>query len=752
LPVLVTLSLVAGLAAPAAAMPRAPEGVGKERAVTGPSFGPPPGYQWIPAAATNGEITLVVWEDGYPDPEIKATRVSPDGHALDVPPILIAGGIGAQGRPSVAWTGQSFLVVWEDDEPTIHLRAARVREDGKVIDPEGFSVVDGPGFEFRPAVAFDGTNAMVAWSDSRDGDSDMFVARVRPDGLVLDQDGIRVSHDGKSEQDAAIAWNGECYLLVWDRIPAGNDSNIQAARVGPDGAVLDSPPLTITAESGFQAEPSVASDGSDFLVTWNGNLPLEGGRVTGDGDVLDPGGFVIFPDHTGSYEPMVDWDGAHYVVAWFGYTSPEYVMRVARVTPAAEVLDDPPIELDRGRYGGSLVALAWDGVRHLVVWAPELPDGSDLLAARMTADGVVLDDPFPLAPAGLEQTDAAVAVGATNALVVWQTYLGGTLRIGAARMTLQGHRLDPSGIQLPVVEGSDITPAVAWNGTEYLVTWEHEALFEDGDLHGVRVAPDGTVLDSSPIVISHANKAQETPAVASDGTDFMVVWEDERGTSDDIYGTRVAADGSVLDPLGVPIFDTSVDERLPDLAWNGQEYLASWEHHRTGADHDVYAGRLDASGTPLDPTGIVVSAASGHQKGPTIATDGAGFLVAWEDQRGTSGDLYGARIGADGTTLDPDGIALVTGSKQQGQPALAWLGENYLMAFTDFALDPKGDVRGELIAADGQVLGVQGIAESAQPELRPAVGSAQTGQAMVTYQRFVPAVFGSMRAFATVVA
>jgi hypothetical protein len=74
------------------------------------------------------------------------------------------------------------------------------------------------------------------------------------------------------------------------------------------------------------------------------------------------------------------------------------------------------------------------------------------------------------------------------------------------------------------------------------------------------------------------------------------------------------------------------------------------------------------------------------------------------------------------------------------------------LAFTDFASDPKGDVRGELIAGDGQVLGVQGIAESAQPELRPAVGSAQTEQAMVTHQRFVPAVFGSARAFARVVA
>lgn len=49
-------------------------------------------------------------------------------------------------------------------------------------------------------------------------------------------------------------------------------------------------------------------------------------------------------------------------------------------------------------------------------------------------------------------------------------------------------------------------------------------------------------------------------------------------------------------------------------------------------------------------------------------------------------------------------------------------------------------------------MGVQDIAELAQPELRPALGSAETGQAIVAYDRFVPAVFGATRAFVRVVA
>ena len=69
------------------------------------------------------------------------------------------------------------------------------------------------------------------------------------------------------------------------------------------------------------------------------------------------------------------------------------------------------------------------------------------------------------------------------------------------------------------------------------------------DLYGARVSKDGVVLGSAPIVISAAAGDEADAAVAFDGTNYLVVWQDQRGsTGRDIYAARVSPDGTVLDP------------------------------------------------------------------------------------------------------------------------------------------------------------------------------------------------------------
>lgn len=78
----------------------------------------------------------------------------------------------------------------------------------------------------------------------------------------------------------------------------------------------------------------------------------------------------------------------------------------------------------------------------------------------------------------------------------------------------------------------------------------------------------------------------------------------------------------------------------------------------------------------------------GWRDGPTLATDGDGFLAVWRDRRegarwhDTDGgsSLFATRITAAGEVLDPTGICLT--SESGGPPQVVWNGERYLVFFT----------------------------------------------------------------------
>ncbi|RME51329.1 MAG: hypothetical protein D6795_08455, partial [Deltaproteobacteria bacterium] len=66
-------------------------------------------------------------------------------------------------------------------------------------------------------------------------------------------------------------------------------------------------------------------------------------------------------------------------------------------------------------------------------------------------------------------------------------------------------------------------------------------------------------------------------------------------------------------------------------------------------------GTIDGTIVVLDPDGLLISGASSFQKHPAIAWNGSEYFVVWDDSRSGSINIYGARVTADGTLLDPSG-------------------------------------------------------------------------------------------------
>ena len=148
------------------------------------------------------------------------------------------------------------------------------------------------------------------------------------------------------------------------------------------------------------------------------------------------------------------------------------------------------------------------------------------------------------------------------------------------------------------------------------------------DLREPRRGPTGEVLDPNGIPLSTGGCCRFAPAVAY-GQNYLVVWAHPGDTTTSIRGTRVDSAGTVIDPAGIPIAEDPLWHWDPAVASNGSDFLVAWK------DDDLSTGQIDAArvtadGTVLDPNGIHISAA-GSVNYPAVAWDGTNYFVVWQD-------------------------------------------------------------------------------------------------------------------------
>src|SRR5215204_3239801 len=282
------------------------------------------------------------------------------------------------------------------------------------------------------------------------------------------------------------------------------------------------------------------------------------------------------------------------------------------------------------------------------------------------------------APLALDESPA-LAVDGTNYLVVWTDYGSGTGDIYAARVNADGLVLDPGpGIPVSTAPAQQVLPAVAFDGTNYLVVWQDRRTDDVYDIYGARVTPAGVVLDAGGIPIATAAGEQTAADVAFDGTNYLVTWTDGSGSSGpEVYGARVTTAGTLLDPDGILISIAGSSQSSADVAFDGTNYLVSWMDRRIGV-WNIYGTRVTPQGAVLDPDGIPISTAPDYQIYPALAFGQDNTLVVWADKRGgVDYNIHGARVTPAGNVLEPGGIPISTAAEQD-VPAVAFGGSNYL--------------------------------------------------------------------------
>lgn len=724
------------------------------------AIGPAVNSQQDFAAARGGEHSLVVWTDYrarsvnsqavQSDGDIFGIRVDDNGNAIDAMPFLIAGGMGLQQQPQVAWNGENWLVLYtsqvlESGYFADRLRAVRVSPAGQVLDATPVEIPPTPFTPDTIGLQVAGLNGqwLVTRCVYHDDGFGTFLGgqRISGAGVLLDAAPV-VLIDWVYGPTRTLVANGE-YLVAG---PDWNTSTtIKARRINasaqPIGAAFTVPSLNI------------ATNGSEYYVAWlSGFVNLVGSRMTSTGTLLTPGGTLLVPDFGQFNQAALSHDGTQWWMVWGAADQ----LRTMRIDPAGAVLDPGggvlmpiviggtinnaynPMLLPRTGGGVNLMwydhrlALGYDSnVFALPISAGNEPGDERCLSTSTRNQRSAELAPGPggnCAAAFISEhaNDARVVVHLLNAsgsattgepivvhtaptigrvgiawngaayMVVWDEGASGLTptQIRMRRMNADGTFVDPAAVD--VMPG--FNAAVGALGNNFLVVGARFRQIPPGiDLYGTRIdGLSGSFIDDAPILLASGH-VSGLPRVRSDESRWLVtahsMWSHNSTQSDALLTTLAAAGAPTPATNPTPYSGGTGDL---DIAYSGSKYLLVWRMNTLSSADNYVAGRILHGDGSLGPA-FTIAQAAGRQLRPTVAWDGTTFVVVWEDQRNRASffdartDIYAARVSESGVVLDSPAFAVAAGSQGDADASILSRSGLTLVASSRFMADGTYD-------------------------------------------------------------
>lgn len=251
--------------------------------------------QLAPSVSCSDSIYLVCWSGK--DVEfynVYCARISSNGTVLDEDGFAVYPDTVSQSTPVTAYDGNNFIIVWcEYDSHENSIRAIRVNGEGVVIDSTPITISKGIGAKYNVAISFDGSNFMAIWDDARISGTeyDEWAARVTPQGVLLDTNGIPVDTSPGSQYRPSISFCEPYYLAMWSEDISGSP-DIYAKRISPSGVLIDSSPLPVCTASGYQEDVASCAVPDGYALGWkDGRLGFENSDIYGS--FIDTSGSAI---------------------------------------------------------------------------------------------------------------------------------------------------------------------------------------------------------------------------------------------------------------------------------------------------------------------------------------------------------------------------------------------------------------------------------------------------------------------------
>lgn len=371
---------------------------------------------------------------------------------------------------------------------------------------------------------------------------------------------VQLSPDGAgSRHMPAVAYNynhGE-YLVVWHNTWPGGERDIYARRVSRTGEVLSW--FAVSAGANNRAQPAVAYNGlsDEYLVVWMYEASPDvyeiwGRRIQWNAPGSSAEFRIIQWANRSFWSPRVAWNSLH----------DEYLV-------------------------------TWNAMDTTTSFPPGAP--SDIAGYRVSADGVVQNPGFPLilttysSPHQMDMLYNPAMDEYFLAFVVVHTQATTGNDIYGLRVSWEGQSLNPPGlIHIAEMANDQDAPAVALNHTNhYMVVWQHAYSASDHDIYAREYNADGSPVGSY-FTIASWTEDTTAPDVHGNGTSWLTVWQMDLG------GGGVAVEGFYFGQTAPTYFFDIAnyafwENENPALAADGTGFLIAYEGDSSTTDRHIYA-------------------------------------------------------------------------------------------------------------------------------------------------------------------
>ena len=288
-------------------------------------------YQWFPDISSNGANYMAVWQSDGQDGlgyGVYSQMFDSNGNKISLEQRVNSFTTENQSTASLSTDGANYFVVWQSDTQDgsdYGIFGQIYNSNGNVIASEFQINTYTSGWQSSPHASYNGQNYLVVWqSGYQDGDNaGIFGQLISPAGSKIGAEFQINTYTAGHQWFASTASDGKNFIVTWYSLGQdGSEAGIFAQLIDNNGNKIGSEFQVNSYTSGNQKEPSAASDGKTYFISWQTD-EQDGDQAGVFGQMIDNDGNKIGTEFqintcTASKQesPEVSSNGHRYLVTW----------------------------------------------------------------------------------------------------------------------------------------------------------------------------------------------------------------------------------------------------------------------------------------------------------------------------------------------------------------------------------------------------------------------------------------------------